>query len=82
MYVIFTLLKHAVCGRERTSEELLHDCVVHALLDVGVKLPGQDHHVLFHLKETRESRQSGLSRLGQIALRGAFGHTLPPRTGS
>lgn len=34
-----------------TFEFISSDCVVFALLDVGVKLPGENHHVLFHLKE-------------------------------
>lgn len=39
-----------------TFEYLLSDCVVLALLDVGVELPGENHHVLFHLQETQDSR--------------------------
>lgn len=45
-----------------TFEDLLSDCVVLVLLDVGVKLPGQNHYILFHLKETQEAHQSGLYR--------------------
>lgn len=37
--------KHA----NSTFEYLLSDCVVLVLLDMGVKLPGENHHVLFHL---------------------------------
>lgn len=33
-----------------TFEDLLAHCVVLALLDVGVKLPGQNHFVLLHLE--------------------------------
>lgn len=38
-----------------TVEELLHHGVVPVLLDVSVKLPGQNHHVVFDLKGDHES---------------------------
>lgn len=39
-----------------TFEFIFFNCVVLALLDVGVKLPGENHHELFHLQETQNSR--------------------------
>lgn len=39
-----------------TFEFIFFNCVVLALLDVGVKLPGENHHELFHLQEKQNSR--------------------------
>lgn len=55
-----TVYENIYNNTNSTFEDLLSDCVVLVLLDVGVKLPGQNHYVLFHLKETQEAHQSGL----------------------
>lgn len=48
-----------------TFEDPLSDCVVLALLDVFVKLPGQNHYILLHLKEPQETHASRLYTLRQ-----------------
>ncbi len=66
-----TWLKHVLhldkeSHTNNTFEDPLCDCVVLALLDMGVKLPGQDHFVLFHLKERQETHQPCVYRHRQV----------------